>query len=86
MAESTRFERARTSTLDVAYEVSGPDNGTPVVLVPCCNFWDRTTKLGRDELLDAIAAFYREAGVRYDLVELDFSGPHNRCFATEPPE
>ena len=33
MAESTRFERARTSTLDVAYEVSGPDNGTPVVLL-----------------------------------------------------
>src|SRR5437899_12819904 len=33
MAESTRLERARSSMLDVAYEVSGPDDGVPVVLL-----------------------------------------------------
>ena len=30
----------------------------PAVLIPCCNFWSEE-KLGRDELVEAIEAFYR---------------------------
>src|SRR5207302_8351707 len=56
----------------------------PALLVPCCNFWDRTQKLGRDALLDAIAAFYEAHGVDYERVEFDFSGPQNVALVSTP--
>src|SRR6476659_4042717 len=34
----------------------------PVVVVPCCNFWSRERRLGRDELLTAIAEHHVAAG------------------------
>lgn len=49
----------------------------PVVVVPCCNFWDTGAKLGRDALLDALveyAAVHRLAAQR---VTLGFRGPQN---------
>lgn len=54
----------------------------PIVLVPCCNYWDRTRKLGRDALVDAIAAYFDERDVTYERVELDFAGPMNRALVT----
>jgi hypothetical protein len=56
----------------------------PVVLVPCCNFWDRSRRLGRDALMDAIAAFYDAEGVAHEVVELGFSGPMNRALVSAP--
>jgi hypothetical protein len=55
----------------------------PVVVVPCCNFWSRTTKLGRDELLDAIEQHHAACGVS-ERVVLDFNGPHNRALVLIP--
>ncbi len=49
----------------------------PVLVVPCCNFWDRSTKLGRDELLRAIHQYACSANVAAELVQLDFRGPQN---------
>jgi hypothetical protein len=48
----------------------------PVVLVPCCNFWAEE-KLGREELLAAIEAFYRAHRVRWRRQTFPFGGPHN---------
>jgi hypothetical protein len=56
----------------------------PVVLVPCCNFWDRSVKLGRAALLDAIQAYYQEHGVAFDVFELPFRGPYNVALVSEP--
>ena len=39
----------------------------PVIVVPCCNFWSEE-KLGRDELVEAVADYYREHGVRFEQV------------------
>lgn len=56
----------------------------PVVLVPCCNFWSEE-KLGRDELLDAIEAYYGRHRVPFERVEFPFKGPKNIGIVSEPP-
>jgi hypothetical protein len=56
----------------------------PVVVVPCCNFWLRDTKLGRDELLDAIEKHHAAYGTS-ERVVLGFRGPHNRALVLRPP-
>ena len=56
----------------------------PAVLVPCCNFWSEA-KLGRDELVAAIEAYYRDHGVRYERVAFAFRGPKNIGLVSEPP-
>lgn len=55
----------------------------PAILIPCCNFWS-TEKLGRDELVDAVAAFYRDNGVRAEKVVFGFAGPKNIGLVSEP--
>jgi hypothetical protein len=55
----------------------------PVLVVPCCNFWRRDTKLGRDELLDAIEQFHAAYGSS-ERVILDFRGPQNRALLLRP--
>jgi hypothetical protein len=35
----------------------------PVVVVPCCNFWLRDARRGRDELLDAIEKHHAAYGI-----------------------
>lgn len=56
----------------------------PAILIPCCNYWS-DEKLGRDELVDAIASYYREHGVRFERVEFAFKGPKNIGLVSEPP-
>ena len=56
----------------------------PVVVVPCCNFWLRDTKLGRDELLDAIEKHHAAYGTSERAI-LGFRGPHNRALVLRPP-
>ena len=56
----------------------------PAILVPCCNFWSEE-KLGRDELVQAIATFYQAHGVSYEIVTMDFKGPKNIALISEPP-
>ncbi|MBN1936107.1 MAG: hypothetical protein JW934_15670 [Anaerolineae bacterium] len=57
----------------------------PAILIPCCNFWSEE-KLGRDELVDAIAGYYKQHGVRYERVILPFKGPKNIGLVSEPPK
>jgi len=56
----------------------------PTILITCCNFWSED-KLGRDELVEAIAAFYRAHSVRYERVTFGFKGPKNIGLVSEPP-
>lgn len=56
----------------------------PVLIVPCCNFW-AAEKLGRDELVDAIAHYYDEHGVNYERITLPFAGPKNLGLLSYPP-
>lgn len=57
----------------------------PVVVVPCCNFWTRARRLGRADLLRAIATHQEALGGAAEAVELDFSGPKNLGLILEPP-
>jgi hypothetical protein len=56
----------------------------PTLLVPCCNFWDREKKLGRDALLEAIEKYYDENGIKYERITFNFKGPHNIGLVSEP--
>jgi hypothetical protein len=55
----------------------------PVMLIPCCNFWD-DQKRGKEELLMAIENFYRQNSVNYKRVTLAFKGPKNVALVSEP--
>lgn len=57
----------------------------PVLVVPCCNFWDREARLGRDALLEAIEEHHRQHGGAAERVVLDFEGPMNRGLVLLPP-
>jgi hypothetical protein len=56
-----------------------------VLVVPCCNFWARDIKLGRDELIEQIAGFHRSGGGSAEHVVLDFKGPKNHALVLLPP-
>jgi hypothetical protein len=56
----------------------------PVLLVPCCNFWDSSRKLGTSALVEAIGEHYRDAGVAFEVVTLDFRGPKNLALVSSP--
>ena len=49
----------------------------PVVLIPCCNEWDKTRKLGSKELVYAITEYLNGKGIQNEIVSFDFKGPKN---------
>ena len=57
----------------------------PVVVVPCCNFWTRERKLGRDELLAAIFDFHTARGGVAEVMTFGFRGPKNEGLVLLPP-
>lgn len=57
----------------------------PVVVVPCCNFWSRSERLGRNALVDAIATHQHEIGGTTELVSFAFAGPKNTGLVLIPP-
>jgi hypothetical protein len=58
----------------------------PVLVVPCCNFWSATEKLGRDALIEVIAAFHLTGGGRTERVHFDFTGPYNEGLVLDPAD
>ena len=55
----------------------------PIVVVPCCNHWDRNNKLSVDGLIFSIETFLIKNSVNYKKVTFDFKGPKNIGFATK---
>jgi len=49
----------------------------PVVLIPCCNHWDTTQKLGSKELVKSICDYLAEHSINYEIKKFDFKGPKN---------
>ena len=41
-----------------------------VLVVPCCNFWDRTKKLGTKEMIVEISKWLDENKIKYEIVPL----------------
>lgn len=56
----------------------------PVLVVPCCNFWDRSQKISQSELLTVIEQHHRGLGGRVESVRLEFNGPKNIGLVLEP--
>lgn len=57
----------------------------PVVVVPCCNFWSRSERLGRDALIEAIGAHHMQIGGTTEPVTFGFNGPKNTGLVLVPP-
>lgn len=57
----------------------------PVIVVPCCNFWNKSKRLGTVELLGEIEKFYQKYNIKYQKIEFDFSPPKNIGLVTQPP-
>ncbi len=49
----------------------------PVLVVPCCNFWDRSKKLGAKEMIVEISKWLDENHIKYETVTFGFKGPKN---------
>ena len=49
----------------------------PVLAIPCCNFWDRTKKLGTKEMIEEICKWLDDNKVKYEIIEFKFKGPKN---------
>ena len=49
----------------------------PVLVIPCCNFWDRTKKLGTKEMIEEISKWLDEHNIKYEIIEFNFKGPKN---------
>jgi hypothetical protein len=58
---------------------------TRTLLVPCCNFWDRSRRLGTLELAGAIESFFRSHGVEFDRLTIPLDTPKNIALITTPP-
>lgn len=58
----------------------------PVLVVPCCNFWDPATRLGRDALIETITEHHHSRGGLVEPVTLDFEGPMNRALVLLPSD
>ena len=57
----------------------------PVVVVPCCNFWSATERLGRSALLQAITTHHEAAGGNVEQIGFAFAGPKNLGLVLDPP-
>jgi len=49
----------------------------PILLVPCCNEWDKSRKLGSRELVQAITEYLNINGTPNEVVTFDFKKPKN---------
>ena len=49
----------------------------PTLIIPCCNFWSREIKLGRDALIEKISQYYNDNKIKFEKVAFDFEGPKN---------
>ena len=58
----------------------------PVLVVPCCNFWDREKKLGSKELVKAICEYFDKNLIQYEIIHFDFAGPKNIGILTKTEE
>ena len=56
----------------------------PAILIPCCNFWDQSQKLGREALLAEISKFYDANQVEYARVVFDFASSKNVGLVSRP--
>ncbi|MBI4158489.1 MAG: hypothetical protein HY505_02640 [Candidatus Yanofskybacteria bacterium] len=54
------------------------------LIIPCCNFWDRSKTLGRDALIGEIENYYIENNIAYEKITFDFKGPMNIGLSTVP--
>lgn len=57
----------------------------PVLVVPCCNFWSQSERLGQKDLLASISGHHEATGGVVDRVELAFRGPKNVGLVLQPP-
>lgn len=48
-----------------------------VLVVPCCNFWDKTKKLGTKEMIVEISKWLYENKIKYEIITFKFKGPKN---------
>ena len=55
----------------------------PVLIIPCCNFWDKNKKLGRNALLCEIEKYFVRNKIIHEKIELPFKGPQNIGFVTK---
>jgi len=57
-----------------------------VLVVPCCNFWTRESRLGRNALIERITEFHHSIGGLSERVTLAFDAPMNQGLILSSPQ
>lgn len=55
----------------------------PVIIVTCCNFWDKEKVLNRDALIAEVERYYDEHAIKHERIIFDFKGPMNIGIVSE---
>lgn len=56
----------------------------PVLIIPCCNFWDKTRKLGREALLSEFIKYFDEHDIKWERVVFNFNSSKNVGLVSVP--
>ena len=54
----------------------------PIIVVPCCNYWDNTRKLGSKAIAEDIALFYEQNNIEYKMEKLPMKYPNIVVYTT----
>lgn len=49
----------------------------PVLIIPCCNFWDKSRKFGREAMLAEFIKYFDEYNVKWERIVFDFKSSKN---------
>ena len=49
----------------------------PILVLPCCNFWDKSKKLGTKEMVNEICIWLKSNHIKYEVITFNFKGPKN---------
>ena len=49
----------------------------PILVIPCCNFWDTSKKLGTKEMIEEISIWLKNNNIKYEIINFNFKGPKN---------
>lgn len=56
----------------------------PVLIIPCCNFWDKSRKLGREAMLSEFVKYFEGHDVKWERIVFNFTSSKNVGLVSVP--
>lgn len=56
----------------------------PVLIIPCCNFWDKSRRLGREAMLSEFINYFDQHKIIWERIVFDFDSSKNVGLVSVP--